>query len=43
MQNLSKKKHYASVLERVANFYDDKTKINGKNNKAEIPANNLRE
>ncbi|WP_428065411.1 hypothetical protein [Candidatus Avelusimicrobium facis] len=30
MQNLSKKKHCASVLKRVAHFYDDKTKINGK-------------
>ena len=35
MQNLSKKKHCASVLKRVAHFYDDKTKINGKNNKDE--------
>ncbi len=33
-QNLSKKKHCASVLNCVANFYDDKTKINSKNYKA---------
>ncbi len=34
-QNLSKKKHRASVLNCGAHFYDGKTKINGKNNKAE--------
>ena len=36
MQNLPKKKHCASVLKRGANFYDDKTKINGKGNKVRL-------
>ncbi len=36
MQNLPKKKHCASVLKRVAHFYDDKTKINGKGNKVRL-------
>ena len=35
-QNLPKKKHCASVLKRVAHFYDDKTKINGKGNKVRL-------
>ena len=32
----TKKKHCASVLKRVAHFYDDKTKINGKGNKVRL-------